>query len=557
MAGNITDRQLVQLSELIAAKTTKTAYENFLLKRGYYSLFSLKDDPDDDYRGLSKQEFVLKTIREQRYNGILDTLQEDGFLSKDMLRRLGIEANQERRLEKLEGIPVAERRKSKISKTVASKKPKIKNGVHWTKVGAIATIVAGVLTAIGLIIAINNGRGNPPPVSPQPSITSNIDLGGEIPSPSPTPAIFSLPTITQILSGVDLPGYSKQPSIVRNSEGKLTLFIRYPNGNLAFTESIDKGDTWSPPSIFDQISPPGVPQLSAVIDSADRIHIVWGRAPEAGNANYGLLDDGIFLMNEVIGTGVFARDIAVDSASHPHIVWTITDLYHTTYNGQTWFGPERAVPGAWHPDIQINANDDIFLFMNNGRFYATLGVAVYAKDNVGGQWNDQLQISTSPFWSGGAAAAIDSNGDIYLVWIGATSDEGGSDQVFFSRNVDGEWQSPFPIGDVNWSATSTGQESPAIAFDANDVLYVFWRGLNDRSRPIIFARALATENSKVTEVTWGWSPIIEIDDRNASDVWWPSVADMWRSNRVIGVDVVWSATVGNISVIDYSHVQYP
>ena len=196
------------------------------------------------------------------------------------------------------------------------------------------------------------------------------------------------------------------------------------------------------------------------------------------------------------------------------------------------------------------------IFANDASFYPTPGISIYALDNINVKWNIE-KVSTSPFWSGGAAAAIDSSGNIYLVWIGSSTQAGGADEVFFSRYVDGEWQTPFQIGELNSSAGSTGQESPSIAFDQNDVLYVFWRGLNNKNRPVIFSRAYASEISKVTTVTSGWSPIIELDNRNASDVWWPSVADMCLSNRVIGVDVVWAATVGTDRVIEFSHVVYP
>jgi hypothetical protein len=119
------------------------------------------------------------------------------------------------------------------------------------------------------------------------------------------------------------------------------------------------------------------------------------------------------------------------------------------------------------------------------------------------------------------------------------------------------------LGDLSSSllrgecSDSTGQESPAVAFDVNDVLYVFWRGLNEKNRPVIFARAFATENSKVTQVTSGWSRPVELDDPNASNLWWPSVADVKPRSRVVGVDVVWEATIGKQSVIEYSHVTYP
>ena len=232
-------------------------------------------------------------------------------------------------------------------------------------------------------------------------------------------------------------------------------------------------------------------------------------------------------------------------------------MFHTTYTGQKWTAPEKTVRGAWHPDIQINLKDDLFLFMNDASFYPTQGVSAWVMDNIGGDWNNPIQVSDSPFWSGGVAGAIDSRDDIYVVWIGSSTKDGGKDEVFFSRYVGGQWQTPFPIGELNSSAGSVGQESPAIAFDSNDVFYVFWRGLNDKNRPVIFARALATENSTVSKVTWGWSPIIEIDNSNASDVWWPSVADMNRKNKATGVDLVWRATIGKDSVIQFAHVVYP
>jgi len=386
-----------------------------------------------------------------------------------------------------------------------------------------------------------------PTTTPTPSPTTTS-------TSIPTPAIFPQPIISEIIEG-DLPGYSKQSSLVRDSQGKLTLFIQSV-GDLGYVESADDGKTWSTPKFFDRITPPGGPQLSAVVDSSDQIHIVWGRAPEAGEANYGLLSNGTWIMTDTVGTGVFARDIAVDSANHPHVIWTNIDLFHTTYNGQKWIDPTRIVRGAWHPDIQIDSNDNLLIFANDGSFYPTLGVSVYAIDNKSGLW-DITKLSTSPFWSGGAVAAISSNGDIYVAWIGSSTKGGGQDEVYFSRYVDGEWQTPFQIGELNASAGSTGQESPAIAFDSNDVLYVFWRGLNSKNRPVIFARALATENSKVSSVTWGWSPVIELDYRRASDVWWPSIADVQLNSRVVGVDVVWRSNIGTQQIILYSHVTYP
>ncbi len=114
---------------------------------------------------------------------------------------------------------------------------------------------------------------------------------------------------------------------------------------------------------------------------------------------------------------------------------------------------------------------------------------------------------------------MNSIGEVYAAWIGAPRVDGGSNQVFFTQRLAGQWQAPFPIGDVNWAASSTGQESPAIAFDANDVFYVIWRGLNSKADRRIFARALVSRNSRLAGEVVGWSRIISLDDPECSDVW--------------------------------------
>lgn len=366
------------------------------------------------------------------------------------------------------------------------------------------------------------------------------------------------PAITTIAAGIDLAGYSKQTSIVRDSQGVLTVFVRTKTGELAFIRSDNQMQKWSSPTIFDHTTAvDGLLHVAAAIDSADYIHLIWGQVPEAGDAIYGLLDGETWIKKEIIGTGVFARNIAVDSANHPHVVWTNVDLFYSTNNGYQWLGPKSVARGFWHPDILVDQNDDVLLFVNSGGFRPKPNVSVYLIDNADGKWNQPQRISTSQFWSGAVASAINNYGDIYVAWMGTPTAEGGSDQVFFSRRVGHQWQSPFPVGEVNWAASLTGQESPAITFDSNGVLYICWRGLTEKNRPVIFVRALVPETSSIADKTTGWSPIIILDDRECSDVWWPSIADAKFKHRVPGVDIVWRADHGRQWTIKHAHVTYP
>lgn len=366
------------------------------------------------------------------------------------------------------------------------------------------------------------------------------------------------PTISTIAIGADLAGYSKQDAILRDSQGNLTAFIRFKTGELAYIRKEKHDSAWSAPTVFDQTDDAqNFFHVAAAIDTADNIHVVWGLVPEASNTKYGLFDGERWVRQEIIATGTFAHNIAVDSANHPHVVWTNVDLSHLTYNGQRWLGPKSVARGFWHPDILIDRNDDVFLFVNNGGFRPQPNVAVYVIDNTQERWSTPLKISTSQFWSGAVAVTMNSQGDLYTAWIGTPTAEGGADQVFFSRRIDGRWEAPFPIGDVNWAASSTGQEAPAIAFDANDVLYVVWRGLNSKNRPMIFARALVPEGGRGGNVVRGWSQIIALDDLECSDVWWPSVTDGKVIHKGTGVDVIWRANKGRDSIINYAHLTYP
>jgi len=424
-------------------------------------------------------------------------------------------------------------------------------------------IVSAVIAAGGTaIVAAASSPTELAQSTQTPTYTSNV-IQTLTPSSSLVPtqpqAAFPVPVITQVAKGFDTAGYGKLTSLVRDSQGNLTLFVRDLSGQLAFMQSSDGAKTWSAPNYFFQTSPPGTSMVSSVVDSADQIHIVWGRVPDASDVHYGLLIGQKWsVQDQIVGTGSFARDIAVDSANHPHIVWSGIGIFHISYDGLNWIEPPDSVlPVGWHPDIQIDADDKVLLFLNDSQFYPSPGASVYEIDNIGGHWNNPVKLSTSPFWSGGAAAALDSQDNIYVTWMGATTANGGQDQVFFSRFVNGQWQSPFPIGNVNTSAGSTGQESPSVAFDSNNVFYVFWRGLNSDNHPVIFARALVTEDNSNSTVTAGWSPTIELRATDASNVGWPSVADVWHKNRTLGVDLVWSATVGKDKVVEYAHVKYP
>lgn len=374
------------------------------------------------------------------------------------------------------------------------------------------------------------------------------------------PIEFNLPEINKVIEGYEVAGYSKHSCMTSDSNKKLTLFARNDSGNLGFITSIDNGVTWSKFVSFGDLPLTGGQGVSVVIDSADQIHIVWGGTPDASDAYYGLLDSSTndwVIRKQIVATGTYARDIAVDTANHPHIVWSGLDVSYIFYDGSEWTKPISVLSSAWHPDIAISSLDDVYVVANSGSFYPDPNVSVIYTNNESQYWKSPQIISNSPYWSGGAISAVDNRNSLYLVWLGADTNEGGNDLIYFSMFRDEQWTNPIVIGSIETSGGSTGAESPAIWVDSNNTLFVFWRGLNEKKRPVIFAKSFVTPNTTLEDVGPGWSKTIEIDDRSASNVNWPCITNISAGNNEPGAIIAWNVIVGTKNQVDFAKVIYP
>lgn len=396
-------------------------------------------------------------------------------------------------------------------------------------------------------------------------------FGTAIASASPTalptipkvtlPEEFKQPKITRIATNYEIAGYSKQSCATINSQNNTLIFIRDEAGNIGTIFSEDNNLKWSTPVFFDTLPPPGAPGVSVAIDSADTIHAVWSSQPDASNLYYRAYDSNKHKWigkREIIASSTFARDITVDSANHPHIIWSGIDITYTWFDGNQWADPKNILKGAWHPDIQITSQDDLFVFANGGSFYPDPNVTVFSTNNINEYWKPLTKINQSPFWSGGIAGTIDQDDNIYVTWLGSKSDSGGSDSVYFSTIIDNnQWLNPMIIGELGTSGGSTGAESPGIFSDSNNTVYVIWRGLNSKNRPVLFVRAYIPPNSKLQNINSGWSEIIMLDDRDSSNISWPCIATVNRKYNSPGVTIVWNATVGTKNTINISQILYP
>ncbi len=406
-------------------------------------------------------------------------------------------------------------------------------GVVWLIIQVVANI-AGILGFFGI---------SAPGLFPQPTATPVATV-------TQTPKPFVQPTIYSVGVGSTL-GYSKQHAIVRDSKGTLHVIIS-PDGQQQIAESVssDNGKTWSTPKIIPVEQDKGQ-EASIAVDSADRIHMVYG--PWDGGPVYYRVFDGQKWSDPQYFTSAFGRNIAVDTANHPHIVFSTVDVGYLHFDGQQWVQNRSAIKACWHPDIAIDHEDVAHVVCNDGFFYPEPAARVYYSRYDGISWSPKVKLTNGPFWSGGTAITIDSKDVKHVVWVSATTKEGGKDTVYYSSDNDGNWYPyPFAVGDVGTSAGQVGKESPAICVDKNDVVYVFWRGITPQGKATIFMRALGAFSSPVVQ---GWSDIYVINDPESSTAWWPSVSN--NCSRDTGADVVWTATVGTQPVVKYMHVVWP
>ncbi len=407
----------------------------------------------------------------------------------------------------------------------------------WQRIGALIGLVALLITIYSLRPSIASYFETPtvtasslpvqtaPPIVTVPSQTNLSEV---------TEADITIHTVTEGLTV----GYGKEQSIARDSQGNLHVFFETINHDFYHIKSDNNGSTWDTPTLLG--SETKSIEASAVADSIGRVHLIWGRW-DGGTLYYNLYENGTWSQPESLLSGAFGRDIGIDSFNNPHLVVSSADVYHIHLLQNQWLS-EIASSGSWHADVVADQNDNISIVYNSGFTYPEPSTSVYYQQFDGKRWNQSVKLSKSPFWSGAAAITIDNNNIYHVVWFGTKSQSGGNDTLYYSRHIEGEWQTPLPIGEVGYSAGQTGKESPSIASDKNGIVFVAWKGKNENNKWVLFLRAF----------TNGWTKIIQINEADSIGVSWPSLS--YQQGSGDGVDLVWTANETGKSTVKYAHI---
>jgi hypothetical protein len=169
-------------------------------------------------------------------------------------------------------------------------------------------------------------------------------------------------------------------------------------------------------------------------------------------------------------------DSVVDSQDNVHVVWNdftgssaFGNIYYANWNGSSWSSPINisdtdGVDGVNPVAIVVDSSDSLHVFWNDRSVDPNNGDIYYASYNAG-TWALHSNISNNPGNSRSPRAAVDSSGNIHVVWYDYS---GGGGKVFYRKYNGSSWSSIEQISpsEARWVD---------IAVDSSDNLHVVWQ----------------------------------------------------------------------------------
>lgn len=223
-------------------------------------------------------------------------------------------------------------------------------------------------------------------------------------------------------------------------------------------------------------------------------------------ANATVISDGI---QDIIWNDGESRypEIAIDNSGNIHVVWTdYTD-------------------GVWGTDTEI-------MYASHSSSTGWSFAAVISDGYMGDYWNDD--------WSGTPDIAIDSSGNIHVVWVDDTDGVWGTDAetMYVNYNTATGWSNVTVISDgynnVYWNHDDSSR--PGITIDNNDKIHVVWSDNSDGVwgydwEIFYVSYTEVTDWSNATVISDGYNDIYWNDDGS----WYPAIA----SDNNGKIHVVW------------------
>ncbi len=366
-----------------------------------------------------------------------------------------------------------------------------------------------------------NGNGNPPD-NPIPVLSSI----------SPNSKVSHMPSFTLSATGSNFVSGSK---IVFNDIEKQTTFV----SSTELTCQIDPADISGSTSLtLDSLHIP---------EASEEVAIVKVRNPSPGGGDSNSLDfliqsNHTFYVPKNISSNSgysYVPVIAIDSAGNINVVWYDKtpgnyDIFYSRSenNGGTWTQPVNLSSNAgqsYGPDIVTDSEGNINVVWCD-RTPGNYDIFYSRSENNGGTWTQAVNLSNNMGESASPVIAIDSAGNINVVWHDYTP---GNYEIFYSRseNNGNSWAQA-----KNISSNAGQSYGPDIVTDSEGNINVVWCDRTPGNYDIFYSRS---ENNGGT-----WTQAVNLSN-NAGNSTYPAIATDSAGN----INVVWyDKTPGNLEI---------
>jgi hypothetical protein len=249
-------------------------------------------------------------------------------------------------------------------------------------------------------------------------------------------------------------GWSYDPVIAVDSFGTLHLVWEDwtpMNPEIYYKKSSDSGDTWIPGKIITWTAG-NCWSPDIAIDLSNNLHVVW----EDNSVHFEIyykksMDAGVTWTKDkritLTETGAFASAIAVGPSNNLHVVWedesagnpNIDEDYDLYYRkskdgGAIWSTAKRLTwnsGGSNNPVIAADPSGNVHMVWSDdtpGNF------EIYYKESTDGgtNWATSKRLTWNPGWSEYPAIAVDSSGNLHLVWADGTP---GNAEIYYKKYV--------------------------------------------------------------------------------------------------------------------------
>jgi hypothetical protein len=281
---------------------------------------------------------------------------------------------------------------------------------------------------------------------------------------------------------------SERPALAVDSSGNVHLVWHDEtpgSAEIYYRKSTDGGATWSTSKRLTWTSG-GSWTPDIAVDSSQDLHIVWYDYTPGNTEIYykKSTDEGATWsttqrLTWTSGNG-YIPDIAVAPSGHLHVVWYDdtpgnAEVYYkkSTNGGADWSTTKRLTWNPGWPDLAVVAaapSSHVHVVWDND-ISTQCEYEVFHKKSVdgGATWAANQRLTWTSGLSTYPDVAVDSSGNLHLVWINETP---GNGEVYYKKSTNGG--STWSTGQrLTWTTGSS--TLPVLVVDSSSHLHVVWQ----------------------------------------------------------------------------------